>query len=61
MKKRKVNTKISQNVGHKPDSLVMDFDLSLIQQNLRLSLTNRIKQASQAANALNTLRQVVSQ
>ena len=52
----KVNVRQSPSTGNTFDGEKLGFDPTLIEQNLRLSFSDRIKQASQAANALLKLR-----
>ena len=52
----KGNTGQPPSTGNTFDGKKLGFDPTLIEQNLRLSFSDRIKQASQAANALLKLR-----
>ena len=50
--KTKGNTGQPPSTVNTPDAEELGFDPTLIEQNLSLSFSDRIKQASQAANAL---------
>ena len=54
--KTKVNTGQPSSTVKTPDAEELGFDPTLIEQNLSLSFSDRIKQASQAASALLKLR-----
>ena len=54
--KTKGNTRQSSSTVKTSDAEELGFDPTLIEQNLSLSFSDRIKQASQAANALLKLR-----
>jgi len=48
----KGNTGQPPSTVNTPDAVELGFDPTLIEQNLSLSFSDRIKQASQAVNAL---------
>ncbi|MDB4668406.1 hypothetical protein OAF50_00565 [bacterium] len=48
----KGNTRQPSSTVNTSDAVELGFDPTLIEQNLSLSFSDRIKQASQAANAL---------
>ena len=50
--KTKGNTGQPPSTGNTSDAETLGFDPTLIEHNLSLSFSDRIKQASQAANAL---------
>ena len=50
--KTKGNTGQPSSTVNKPDAVELGFDPTLIEQNLSLSFSDRIKQGSQAAKAL---------
>ncbi|MBT3841516.1 MAG: hypothetical protein HOF61_04950 [Verrucomicrobia bacterium] len=54
----KGNTRQPSSTVNTPDAEELGFDPTLIEQNLSLSFSDRIKQASQAANALLKLQAV---